>query len=46
MRLLLESDDVDINAEDRRGGTALSVAAANRHEGIVQLLQNHGRQAG
>ena len=38
VRLLIERDDVDVNAEDSDGKTPLLWAANNRHEAVVRLL--------
>ena len=38
MRILIERDDVDINAQDHDEPTLLSVAAANGYEALVRLL--------
>ena len=38
MQLLVERDDVDINAKDNSGQTPLSLAAVYGHEAVVQLL--------
>ena len=38
MRLLIERDNIDINAKDKDGRTSLTLAVENGHEAIVQLL--------
>ncbi|KAF8421802.1 ankyrin repeat-containing domain protein [Tirmania nivea] len=38
MRLLLERNDVDINATDNNGRSPLSLAAGRGHEAVVRLL--------
>ena len=40
VRLLIEKDGIDINAEDEDGWTPLTLAVENGHEAIVQLLNS------
>lgn len=38
MRLLLARDDVEVNAKEAEGWTALALSAHEGHEGVVKLL--------
>ena len=39
VKLLLDHSDIDLNAEDNTGRTALMIASQRGHQDIVQMLE-------